>query len=211
MTTGISAADRALTIQVAMRADAGPKDLARPGHMFPLKARDGGVLVRAGQTEAAVDLARLAGLLYALVVGVLERLAYRRRHRKIQIDALGRDRACEPLRVDLLDFAGFHHRAERAVDQRAAAAAQSIAKALIEGAAARGALGEEITAERLELDADPAALQEFFFAHGWSDGLPVTPPTQEADSVSVTLRFTGEAKFRVLEGGHACLGEPSER
>lgn len=62
VTTGISAADRALTIQVAMRKDARPSDLARPGHMFPLRAKQGGVLVRAGQTEAAVDLARLAGL-----------------------------------------------------------------------------------------------------------------------------------------------------
>lgn len=62
VTTGISAADRALTIQVAMRPDARPRDLARPGHVFPLRARDGGVLVRAGQTEAAVDLARMAGL-----------------------------------------------------------------------------------------------------------------------------------------------------
>ncbi|MBI2686743.1 MAG: 3,4-dihydroxy-2-butanone-4-phosphate synthase [Acidobacteria bacterium] len=62
VTTGISAADRALTIQVAMRPDAKPSDLARPGHMFPLRAKQGGVLVRAGQTEAAVDLARLAGL-----------------------------------------------------------------------------------------------------------------------------------------------------
>jgi len=62
VSTGISAADRALTIQVAMRPDAKPADLARPGHMFPLRAKEGGVLVRAGQTEAAVDLARLAGL-----------------------------------------------------------------------------------------------------------------------------------------------------
>lgn len=62
VTTGISAADRAHTIQVAMRQDAKPSDLARPGHVFPLRAREGGVLVRAGQTEAAVDLARLAGL-----------------------------------------------------------------------------------------------------------------------------------------------------
>jgi 3,4-dihydroxy 2-butanone 4-phosphate synthase / GTP cyclohydrolase II len=62
VTTGISAADRALTIQVAMRPDTRPSDLARPGHVFPLRAREGGVLVRAGQTEAAVDLARLAGL-----------------------------------------------------------------------------------------------------------------------------------------------------
>jgi 3,4-dihydroxy 2-butanone 4-phosphate synthase / GTP cyclohydrolase II len=62
VTTGISAADRALTIQVAMDPKSRPEDLARPGHMFPLRAREGGVLVRAGQTEAAVDLARLAGL-----------------------------------------------------------------------------------------------------------------------------------------------------
>ncbi len=62
VTTGISAADRAHTIQVAMKPETKPRDLARPGHMFPLRAREGGVLVRAGQTEAAVDLARLAGL-----------------------------------------------------------------------------------------------------------------------------------------------------
>ena len=62
VTTGISAADRALTIQLAMDPSARASDLARPGHVFPLRARDGGVLVRAGQTEAAVDLARLAGL-----------------------------------------------------------------------------------------------------------------------------------------------------
>ena len=60
--TGISAADRAQSIRVAIRADAKPQELARPGHMFPLRARAGGVLVRAGQTEAAVDLARMAGL-----------------------------------------------------------------------------------------------------------------------------------------------------
>src|SRR5579863_6671439 len=62
VTTGISAADRAKTIQVAIDPGSGPRDLARPGHVFPLRAREGGVLVRAGQTEAVVDLARLAGL-----------------------------------------------------------------------------------------------------------------------------------------------------
>jgi 3,4-dihydroxy 2-butanone 4-phosphate synthase/GTP cyclohydrolase II len=62
VTTGISAADRAHTIRVAMDPNARPSDLARPGHVFPLRAREGGVLVRAGQTEASVDLARLAGL-----------------------------------------------------------------------------------------------------------------------------------------------------
>ena len=62
VTTGISAADRAATIRTAMDPNTRPWDLARPGHVFPLRAREGGVLVRAGQTEAAVDLARLATL-----------------------------------------------------------------------------------------------------------------------------------------------------
>jgi 3,4-dihydroxy 2-butanone 4-phosphate synthase / GTP cyclohydrolase II len=68
VTTGISAPDRSHTIQVAIDPDAKPDDLVQPGHVFPLRARDGGALVRAGQTEAAVDLARLAGLIPAGVV-----------------------------------------------------------------------------------------------------------------------------------------------
>ena len=67
-TTGISAADRARTVLVAIDPAARPGDLARPGHVFPLRARTGGVLVRAGQTEASVDLARLAGLVPAGVI-----------------------------------------------------------------------------------------------------------------------------------------------
>ena len=67
-TTGISASDRATTILAAVDPKTRAEDLARPGHMFPLRARDGGVLVRAGQTEAAVDLARLAGLKPAGVI-----------------------------------------------------------------------------------------------------------------------------------------------
>jgi 3,4-dihydroxy 2-butanone 4-phosphate synthase/GTP cyclohydrolase II len=66
--TGISAADRAATVREAIDPATKPSDLARPGHMFPLRARGGGVLVRAGQTEAAVDLARLAGLSPAGVI-----------------------------------------------------------------------------------------------------------------------------------------------
>jgi 3,4-dihydroxy 2-butanone 4-phosphate synthase/GTP cyclohydrolase II len=68
ISTGISAADRARTIQVAIADDSKPADLVRPGHIFPLRARKGGVLVRAGQTEGAVDLARLAGLTPAGVI-----------------------------------------------------------------------------------------------------------------------------------------------
>lgn len=68
VTTGISAYDRAHTIRVAIDPVTRPADLARPGHVFPLRARKGGVLVRAGQTEASVDLARLAGLVPAGII-----------------------------------------------------------------------------------------------------------------------------------------------
>jgi len=68
VSTGISAADRAHTVLVAIADEAKPKDLARPGHVFPLRARTGGVLVRAGQTEGTIDLARLAGLKPAGVI-----------------------------------------------------------------------------------------------------------------------------------------------
>jgi len=66
--TGISVNDRATTVKVAIDPSTRPSDLARPGHMFPLRAREGGVLVRAGQTEASVDLARIAGLYPAAVI-----------------------------------------------------------------------------------------------------------------------------------------------
>jgi 3,4-dihydroxy 2-butanone 4-phosphate synthase/GTP cyclohydrolase II len=68
VTTGISAADRAHTIRVAISPQSTAQDLARPGHVFPLRARKGGVLVRAGQTEASVDLARMSGLIPAGVI-----------------------------------------------------------------------------------------------------------------------------------------------
>ena len=68
VTTGISAADRATTVRAAIRPDASSRDLVQPGHIFPLMAQDGGVLVRAGHTEAGCDLARLAGLQPAAVI-----------------------------------------------------------------------------------------------------------------------------------------------
>ena len=68
VTTGISAADRARTIQVAVDEQSGPNDLARPGHIFPLRAKNGGVMVRTGQTEGSVDLMKLAGLKPAGVI-----------------------------------------------------------------------------------------------------------------------------------------------
>ena len=68
VTTGISAADRARTVQAAVRRDARPADLVQPGHVFPLQAQDGGVLMRAGHTEAGCDLAAMAGLSPAAVI-----------------------------------------------------------------------------------------------------------------------------------------------
>jgi 3,4-dihydroxy 2-butanone 4-phosphate synthase/GTP cyclohydrolase II len=96
VTTGISAADRAATVLAAIDPKTRPSDLARPGHMFPLQARKGGVLVRAGQTEAAVDLARIAGLYPAGVIceiankdGTMARVpelsAFARRHKLLMI------------------------------------------------------------------------------------------------------------------------------
>ena len=111
VTTGISAHDRAVTIKTILDPNARPDDLVYPGHLFPLRARDGGVLVRAGHTEAAVDLCRLAGLYPAgviceimnedgsmarmpeleemaarfgfKIVSVADLIAYRRRHEKL--------------------------------------------------------------------------------------------------------------------------------
>ena len=68
VTTGISAADRAITVQAAVAAEAGPSDIVQPGHIFPLMAQAGGVMTRAGHTEAGCDLARLAGLEPAAVI-----------------------------------------------------------------------------------------------------------------------------------------------
>ena len=110
-TTGISAADRAKTVKAVVDPTTRPEDLVRPGHIFPLRAREGGVLVRAGQTEAIVDLARLAGLYPAgviceimnedgtmarlpeleiiadkfgiKIISVADLIAYRRRHEKL--------------------------------------------------------------------------------------------------------------------------------
>jgi 3,4-dihydroxy 2-butanone 4-phosphate synthase/GTP cyclohydrolase II len=104
ITTGISAHDRSRTIRVAVDPASGPADLARPGHILPLQAKDGGVLARAGQTEAAVDLARLAGLLPAGVIceimnedGTMARMP--------ELEILGRDHDIPILTIaDLIQY-----------------------------------------------------------------------------------------------------------
>ena len=125
--TGISAADRAATVLAAIDSKTRPGDLARPGHMFPLRARNGGVLVRAGQTEAAVDLARIAGLYPAGVIceimnedGTMSRVPeltkFARKHKllmitvadliqyRMQTEALVRRIASSSLPTDYGDF-----------------------------------------------------------------------------------------------------------
>jgi 3,4-dihydroxy 2-butanone 4-phosphate synthase/GTP cyclohydrolase II len=104
ITTGISAHDRARTIRVAVDPASAPSDFARPGHILPLQAKDGGVLARAGQTEAAVDLARLAGLAPAGVIcevmnedGMMARLP--------ELEKLGRERDIPILTIaDLIQY-----------------------------------------------------------------------------------------------------------
>lgn len=105
-----------------------------------------------------------------------------------RVQAAGRGFAALPI----VEIPHPMHTASRAlVEGRAAEAAQSIAKALLEGAAARGALGDDILEDRIEIDADPGAMAEFFFAHGWTDGLPVTPPTPA--SVAAMVAASGRA------------------
>jgi 3,4-dihydroxy 2-butanone 4-phosphate synthase/GTP cyclohydrolase II len=117
-TTGISAADRAETVRVALDARSTPRDLSRPGHVFPLRARTGGVLVRSGHTEAAVDLARIAGLEAAGVIceimnddGTMSRVPelakYARKHGLLMIT--------------IADLIQYRMRTERLVKRAAAA------------------------------------------------------------------------------------------
>jgi 3,4-dihydroxy 2-butanone 4-phosphate synthase/GTP cyclohydrolase II len=114
VSTGISAADRARTIQVAIDPATSPRELVQPGHVFPLKARPGGVLERVGQTEASVDLARLAGLIPAGVIceimnddGSMARVddleRYCRRHRLKMIT--------------VADLVAYRRRAEKLVER----------------------------------------------------------------------------------------------
>jgi len=116
--TGISARDRAVTIKALIDAKTQPEDLGRPGHIFPLRAKEGGVLVRAGHTEAAVDLARLAGLKPAGVIceilnadGSMSRtqqlMRFARRH-KLRI-------------ITIADLIDHRRRKERLVERRASA------------------------------------------------------------------------------------------
>ena len=108
VSTGISAADRAITIQTAVDPKTCPEDLIRPGHIFPLQARRGGVLRRAGQTEAAVDLARISGLFPAGVIceimndaGTMSRLP--------QLEKFGEEHGIKIISVvDLIHFRKIH-------------------------------------------------------------------------------------------------------
>jgi 3,4-dihydroxy 2-butanone 4-phosphate synthase / GTP cyclohydrolase II len=118
VTTGISAFDRARTISVAVRPGCGPNDIVTPGHVFPLVARNGGVLVRAGHTEAAVDISRLAGLIPAGVIcevmnedGTMARLPDLITFAKIHGMKIG----------TIADLIAYRHRSEKLVERVAEA------------------------------------------------------------------------------------------
>ena len=118
VTTGISAYDRATTIKALLDPATKPEDLARPGHMFPLRAREGGVLVRAGHTEAVVDLARLAGLYPAGVIceimaedGTMARLP--------QLEVMAAEHGLKIITV--ADLISYRHRHEKLVNRIAEA------------------------------------------------------------------------------------------
>jgi 3,4-dihydroxy 2-butanone 4-phosphate synthase / GTP cyclohydrolase II len=123
VTTGISAADRARTVSVAIDPTKGPADIATPGHIFPLKAKDGGVLVRAGHTEAAVDISRLAGLNASGVIceimnddGTMARLpdliAFAQRH-NLKVGTIS-------------DLIAYRRRHDNLVNEKAVRAVQSV-------------------------------------------------------------------------------------
>ncbi|MBF4510041.1 MAG: bifunctional 3,4-dihydroxy-2-butanone-4-phosphate synthase/GTP cyclohydrolase II [Aeromicrobium sp.] len=114
ITTGISASDRAATIQAAIDPRTTPADLSRPGHVFPLRARDGGVLERAGHTEAAVDLARLAGLYPAGVICEIMN-ADGTMARRAELERVAADHGL--LMVTVEDLIRYRRRTERLVER----------------------------------------------------------------------------------------------
>ncbi|MBX3462216.1 MAG: bifunctional 3,4-dihydroxy-2-butanone-4-phosphate synthase/GTP cyclohydrolase II [Planctomycetes bacterium] len=118
VTTGISARDRARTILAAVAPDAKPQDLSRPGHIFPLRARDGGVLVRTGQTEGIVDLCRLAGLRPAGVICEITR-ADGEMARVPELETFCRDRGIKM--GCIADIVEYRRRRERLVERIAVA------------------------------------------------------------------------------------------
>lgn len=117
-TTGISAHDRARTVQVMVDENSGPNDLRRPGHMFPLAARNGGVLVRIGQSEGAVDLARLAGLKPAGVICEIMN-ADGTMARRPDLDVFAREHGLKIATIS--DLVKYRQHSERLVQQVASA------------------------------------------------------------------------------------------
>lgn len=128
VSTGISAADRARTILVASRPDASPSDIHMPGHIFPIRARNGGVLKRAGHTEGSVDLARLAGLNPAAVIcevlkddGSMARIpdlfAFAKKH-SLKIGTI----------VDLIEYRQMHEQLDETLNQKLSEQKQETSK-----------------------------------------------------------------------------------
>ncbi len=214
VTTGISAADRARSIQALVDAGTRPADLARPGHIFPLRARPGGVLVRAGQTEAAVDLARLAGLQPAGVIceimnedGSMARVpqleAFCRRHDLLMITV-----------ADLIRYRLRHerhvHRAGESEIETAWGRCRMLAyrsqldqemhTALVFGGGAAAA-GRAGTLVRMQAHCLPAALGSRACACGANLAAALRRIGEEGAGVLVYLHQTGAGYALTPEGG----------
>lgn len=116
ITTGVSATDRTITVQVAVKGDATPDQLVRPGHIFPLQAKDGGVLERQGHTEGAVDLARLAGFTPAAVLCEIMNADGTMAH-GAQIDAFAKQHQLTILSID--DIIAYRLRHENMIEEEA--------------------------------------------------------------------------------------------
>lgn len=222
VTTGISAADRATTVQAAVKPDAGPQDLNQPGHIFPLMAQPGGVLRRAGHTEAAVDLARLAGLEPAgVIVEILN--ADGSMARRPQLEAFAREHGLKIGTIaDLIQYRlrterGIERVDEREVDTDAGPFRLVSYRDLVDGALhfafVRGEPGEaEETLVRVHVE---NRLTDFLRIEREDLGLSLSQALREvaaasngivvvlggaADSDALLARLRGEAQAAVPEG-----------
>lgn len=174
VTTGISAADRATTILAAVKEDARPNDLARPGHIFPLRAKDGGVLIRPGQTEGSVDLSRLAGRKAAGVIcEIMNEDGTMARMPELEVFAAKHDM---PI-LTVEDLIEYRRRREKLVERR------------VDGVRLPTAFGDF----RLHLyHAQTDGKEHFALSYGWPEGPADNQEAYPAQDDDVMVRVHSE-------------------
>jgi 3,4-dihydroxy 2-butanone 4-phosphate synthase/GTP cyclohydrolase II len=196
VTTGISAADRARTIAVAVQPDATAADLVSPGHVFPLRARDGGVLVRAGQTEGSVDLARLAGCSGAGVIceimntdGTMSRLP--------QLEAFAREHQLRILTV--ADLIAWRLRTESQVDCVASTPVHTDAMGAVTAHVFRNRVNDlqYLALVKGEVDAETPTLVRVHSSDIWGDALQALR-RDDGPLLHRSMRIIGAAESGVV-------------